>query len=133
MGWADAFRRVHGQRETHTWYSPNAGNGYRLDQAFVNRALLPTLTRFRYAWGSHRDAPRRRDALSDHAAMIIDLALPRGLEQDVPAREQPEFLDRASVRDSRSLAPAGSALRAGATALRCRISPASRSTHSTVE
>jgi len=77
MGWADAFRRVHGQRETHTWYSPNAGNGYRLDQAFVNRALLPTLVRFRYAWGSHRDAPQRRDALSDHAAMIIDLALDR--------------------------------------------------------
>lgn len=71
-GWRDAYRALHGDRRAYTWYSPNAGNGFRLDQAFCNAALLPRLRAVRHVWGRvERDA--RRDALSDHAALVVDL------------------------------------------------------------
>ena len=71
-GWSDAFRGVHGDKRAYTWYSPNAGNGFRLDQAFVNRTLFPQLVNAHYEWGlSERGG--RRDALSDHAALIVEL------------------------------------------------------------
>jgi exonuclease III len=70
-GWRDAFRHRHGERREYTWYSPNRGNGFRLDEAFVNRALLPRLVSVRHEWGRH-PLDRRRDALSDHAALIVD-------------------------------------------------------------
>ncbi|MDP6605865.1 MAG: hypothetical protein QF664_06375 [Dehalococcoidia bacterium] len=44
-GWADAFRHLHGERREYTWYSPNAGNGFRLDQAFVHRRCYRGYTR----------------------------------------------------------------------------------------
>ena len=71
-GWADAFRQKHGDRPAYSWYSPNAGNGFRLDQAFVNATLMSRVRDVRYVWGrsAHDD---RRDALSDHAALIVDL------------------------------------------------------------
>ncbi len=70
-GWHDAFRRLHGDRREWTWYSPNAGTGYRLDQAFVNRAMIDRLEAVKHVWGmDNNDA--RRDALSDHAALIVD-------------------------------------------------------------
>lgn len=69
-GWRDAFRHLHGDRLEYTWYSPNGGNGFRLDQAFVNRALLPRLAAAQHAWGGDGT---RRDELSDHAALIVDL------------------------------------------------------------
>lgn len=68
-GWRDAFRALHGEAHAYTWYSPNAGNGFRLDQCFINGALLPRLRGARYKWGS----AERRDGLSDHAALIVDL------------------------------------------------------------
>jgi exonuclease III len=74
-GWADAFRRLSGDRRAYTWYSPNGGNGFRIDQAFVNRALGPLLRSASYEWGSApgaRSASWRRDALSDHAALLVD-------------------------------------------------------------
>jgi exonuclease III len=64
-GWTDAFRDLRGAASAYTWYSPNGGNGFRIDQAFLNRALRPRLRGFRYDWG------RRA---SDHAAMILDLS-----------------------------------------------------------
>lgn len=70
-GWRDAFRHRHGERREYTWYSPNRGNGFRLDEAFVNRALLPRLVSVRHEWGRH-PLDGRRDALSDHAALIVD-------------------------------------------------------------
>lgn len=75
-GWADAFRRLRGEERAYTWYSPNGGNGFRIDQAFVNRALQPRLRSAWHEWGrapvgSNRRA--RRDALSDHAALLLDL------------------------------------------------------------
>jgi len=71
--WVDAYRHVHGQKIAFTWYSPNGNNGFRLDQAFVNPSLLPRLRRAAYEWPGGR-----RHGLSDHAAMIVDLAEPSG-------------------------------------------------------
>lgn len=71
--WHDGFRRRHGTRRSWTWYSPNAGNGYRLDQSFLNAALIERLIDVRHTWGRRRGEVRR-DALSDHAALIVDLA-----------------------------------------------------------
>jgi exonuclease III len=74
-GWADAFRHLRGEERAYTWYSPNGGNGFRLDQAFINHRLLPRLRDARYTWGAPAEGEARRDALSDHAALIVDLDL----------------------------------------------------------
>ncbi|MSQ20098.1 MAG: hypothetical protein EXR39_11225 [Betaproteobacteria bacterium] len=70
-GWSDAFRHPHGDRREWTWHSPNAGTGYRIDQAFVNTAMIERLTAVKHAWGTDGRAARR-DAISDHAALIVD-------------------------------------------------------------
>jgi len=74
-GWADGFRLLKGGARAYTWYSPNGGNGFRIDQAFVNRALRPGLRDARHEWGRAPGGTRRRrrDALSDHAALLVDL------------------------------------------------------------
>jgi exonuclease III len=72
LGWIDAFRSLRGDARAYTWYSPNGRNGFRLDQAFVNRALQPRLERIVYDWGARR-RPRGGHALSDHAALVLDL------------------------------------------------------------
>lgn len=74
-GWADAFRHLRPDTRAYTWYSPNGRNGFRIDQAFVNRALLAHLKDAAYVWGG-AGSRRRRDALSDHAALLLDLAAP---------------------------------------------------------
>jgi exonuclease III len=73
LGWADAFRSLRGAARAYTWYSPNGRNGFRLDQAFVNRALQPRLERIVYDWGGRRRT-RGGHGLSDHAALVLDLA-----------------------------------------------------------
>ena len=72
-GWRDAFRHLRADARAYTWYSPNGRNGFRIDQAFVNAPLLRRLEDTSYVWGG---APRhgRRDAQSDHAALLVDLA-----------------------------------------------------------
>jgi len=72
-GWRDAFRHLRADARAYTWYSPNGGHGFRVDQAFVNAALLAHLEEAAYVWGG---TPRRtrRDALSDHAALLVELA-----------------------------------------------------------
>ena len=70
-GWPDVFRLRHPRARQFTWYSPNGGNGFRLDQAFVSRRLLPRVRSVRHAWG-RSPGNTRRDALSDHAALILD-------------------------------------------------------------
>jgi exonuclease III len=74
-GWVDAFRHLRADARAYTWYSPNGRNGFRIDQAFVNAALLAHLNDAVYVWGG---AARRgrRDRLSDHAALVLDLASP---------------------------------------------------------
>jgi exonuclease III len=74
-GWRDAYRHLRGEARAYTWYSPNAGNGFRLDQAFVNQALLPSLVGARHDWGARDGTRGRAAALSDHAALILDLTL----------------------------------------------------------
>jgi len=69
--WRDAFRLLHNNRREFTWYSPNGRNGFRLDQAFIHPALQSRLRNFQHSWGGEAD--KRRDVLSDHAAMILDL------------------------------------------------------------
>jgi exodeoxyribonuclease-3 len=71
-GWRDAFRHLHGDERFYTWYSPNGGNGFRLDQAFVNRRLISRLRSAAYEWGRTTIVEARRDVLSDHAALILD-------------------------------------------------------------
>jgi exonuclease III len=73
LGWADAFRSLHGPRRAYTWYSPNGRNGFRLDQAFINRELQPRVKGLAYAWGGRRRAGAGLP-LSDHAAVLLDLA-----------------------------------------------------------
>ena len=71
-GWRDAYRHYWPDERIYTWYSPNGRNGFRIDQAFVNAALLAYLKDATYVWG--RAARGRRDALSDHAALLVDLS-----------------------------------------------------------
>ncbi len=80
LGWIDAFRHVQGRRRSYTWYSPNGRNGFRLDQGFLSRPLLPRLSRASHAWGGGR-----RGGLSDHAAVLIDLSEQPAAQQGVPA------------------------------------------------
>ena len=73
-GWRDAFRHRSPEERIYTWYSPNGGNGFRLDQAFVNRRLMRRLQSVAYEWGRPPglETEARRDSLSDHAALIVD-------------------------------------------------------------
>jgi exonuclease III len=71
-GWRDAFRHQFPEERSFTWYSPNGGNGFRLDQAFVNRPMMPRLQKVAYEWGRDGTVEGRRDALSDHAALLVD-------------------------------------------------------------
>ena len=72
-GWRDAFRNLRGEERAYTWYSPNAGNGFRIDQAFLNAGLLPRLATARHEWGRRRPGKARTTGLSDHAALLVDL------------------------------------------------------------
>lgn len=79
-GWTDSFRHLRGQTRAYTWYSPNAGNGFRLDQGFVSKALVPCLSQVTYTWPGGRQGRResgrdrgRENGMSDHAALLIDL------------------------------------------------------------
>ena len=71
-GWRDAFRCLRAEARAYTWYSPNGRNGFRIDQAFVNAPLLARLQEAAYVWGGAARR-RRRDILSDHAALLVDL------------------------------------------------------------
>ena len=71
LGWRDAFRARHPESREFSWYSPNGNNGFRLDQAFLHPGLLAQLRSIIYRWGD--DGSGRRDALSDHAAVIVDI------------------------------------------------------------
>ena len=72
LDWQDAFRQAHPGERTYTWYSQKQ-NGVRLDQAFLNPAMQPRLRAIKYEWGRTGAEEGRRDAVSDHAALILDL------------------------------------------------------------
>ena len=71
-GWEDSFRLVAGNQREYTWHSPQKDNGFRLDQAFISSSLKDRLTSFKHEWIEAPDT-NRRDAVSDHAAMIFEL------------------------------------------------------------
>ncbi len=72
LGWRDGFRLKHGNTREFTWYSPGHDNGFRLDQAFVSPRLTDRVQDVRHVWFRDGDS-ERRDAVSDHAAVLLDL------------------------------------------------------------
>ena len=72
-GWKDAFRLINPSAREFTWYSPNGNNGFRLDQAYLHPDLVPKIVGMVHSWGN--DETQRRESLSDHAALILDLNL----------------------------------------------------------
>jgi exonuclease III len=67
-GWVDAWRLRNGDTRASSWFS-SAGNGFRIDHAFVTRVLVTGLVDARYS-----DAERAA-GLSDHAALVVDLEI----------------------------------------------------------
>lgn len=69
IGYVDAWRALNPTGREYTWFS-SAGNGFRLDYAFLSPALAPTLLDARHiAW------PRLL-GITDHSALIVELQLP---------------------------------------------------------
>jgi endonuclease/exonuclease/phosphatase family metal-dependent hydrolase len=72
MGFLDLWRREHGDRREHTWFShagpAGDGRGFRIDHAFASPALAATVTSCRY---DHEVRERR---WSDHSLLVVDLA-----------------------------------------------------------
>jgi len=65
-GWVDAFRSLHGYGERHaSWTFPDDKGGWRLDHVIV-RGLRPVASAYAHDW--------RRAGLSDHSALVCDLA-----------------------------------------------------------
>jgi exodeoxyribonuclease-3 len=74
LGWVDGFRHLHSDAREFTWYSPNGRNGFRLDYAYLNPETLVGLNSVSYVWGKTA-ASERREALSDHAAILTSLSI----------------------------------------------------------
>ena len=68
QGWVDAFRAHYPDAREFTWYS-SAGNGFRLDYAFLSSNLAPHLT------SVHHSQIERDIKLSDHAPLVFDIDL----------------------------------------------------------
>ncbi len=66
MGFADPWRERNPEAREFTWYSPNAGNGFRLDHVFASPPMQARIRDVRY---SHIE---REEGLSDHSIMILD-------------------------------------------------------------
>jgi exonuclease III len=94
-GWRDAFRHLRAEARAYTWFSPNGRNGFRIDQAFVNASLLAHLADAVYLWGGAASR-RRRDRLSDHAALLVDLAVPADAAPPGAAGAAPTVLPASS-------------------------------------
>ena len=55
--------------------SPNGKNGFRIDEAFASPEMLARIRGIRHVWG-REPGTARREALSDHAALVVGLDLP---------------------------------------------------------
>jgi exonuclease III len=65
-GWKDAFRSLHGYGEREaSWTFSNDRGGWRLDHVLVE-GLDPVASAYAHDW--------RRSGLSDHSALVVDLA-----------------------------------------------------------
>jgi len=71
LGLVDLWRREHGDRREHTWFSrPGGGRaprGFRIDHAFASSALADRVTVCRY------DHEVRKRGWSDHSLLVVDL------------------------------------------------------------
>lgn len=73
--WTEAWLHFHPNAHEFSWYpfrkSPPAQrrNGWRIDKAFVSRALLPQVRSAEYDHGF------RLDGFTDHSALVVDLNL----------------------------------------------------------
>jgi exonuclease III len=66
LGWTDAFRALHGYAErSASWTFQHDRGGWRLDHVLVS-GLEPVAAAYAHDW--------RRAGLSDHSALIVDLA-----------------------------------------------------------
>ncbi len=74
IGLIDLWRREHGDRRDHTWFSHpgsrHRGRGFRIDHAFASPILARRATSCRYDHGV------RQRRLSDHSLLIVDLLEP---------------------------------------------------------
>jgi exodeoxyribonuclease-3 len=67
QGWVDAFRALHGYGERHaSWTFPDDKGGWRLDHVLL-RGVRPVASAYAHDW--------RRAGLSDHSALVVDLAV----------------------------------------------------------
>ena len=66
-GYRDLWRTRHPEAREYTWFSPQAGNGFRLDHAFATPELDARVVGCRY------DQAARLSGASDHAAMVIEV------------------------------------------------------------
>jgi exodeoxyribonuclease III len=65
-GWVDAFRVLHGyEHREASWTFPHDRGGWRLDHVLA-LDLQPQAATYAHEW--------RRDGLSDHSALVVDLA-----------------------------------------------------------
>jgi exodeoxyribonuclease III len=73
IGLVDLWRREHGDRREHTWFSrpglSRRGRGFRIDHAFASRDVADSVTSCRY------DHHVRKSGLSDHSLLVIDVGL----------------------------------------------------------
>jgi exonuclease III len=71
-GLVDLWRRDHGDLREHTWFSHGqhggSGRGFRIDHAFATAGLA------RRAQGCWYDHSVRERGMSDHSALVVDLA-----------------------------------------------------------
>ena len=67
IGWIDAWRSRNEEAKEFSWFS-NAGNGFRIDHAFVSSGLNRRIKSVAY------NHSVRESGLSDHSALIVDLA-----------------------------------------------------------
>lgn len=67
LGYIDAWRRLHPTGREYTWFSP-AGNGFRLDFAFLSPSLAPRLSAAKHIHET------RLDNITDHSALVIEIA-----------------------------------------------------------
>jgi len=74
--WTEAWAYLHPERYEFSWYpfrrDPDYRSyaGWRIDKAFLSPALLPRLEAAEY------DHVFRKDRLSDHSALLVDLTFP---------------------------------------------------------
>jgi exonuclease III len=82
QGWRDAFRELHGGTPAFSWWS-SAGNGFRLDHAFLSPSLGRRLVSVEYPQRHGSGTYTHRIGtqvfpygLSDHTPLVVELEAP---------------------------------------------------------